>query len=88
LSPSREPNVALTVGTMACLVLTAKPLKMGKNSKFNKGWKVVNQMFLSNGDFYKKLLPFRSVEFAKSIRPHSNKKSLLSLDFCIKTDSI
>ncbi|MDR0606842.1 MAG: hypothetical protein LBG52_00430 [Candidatus Peribacteria bacterium] len=38
LSPSREPNVALTVGTMACLVLTAKPLKMGKNSKFNNGW--------------------------------------------------
>jgi hypothetical protein len=23
---------------MACLVLTAKPLKMGKSSKFNKGW--------------------------------------------------
>jgi hypothetical protein len=23
---------------MACLVLTAKPLKVGKNGKFNKGW--------------------------------------------------
>ncbi|MDR0606991.1 MAG: hypothetical protein LBG52_01265 [Candidatus Peribacteria bacterium] len=37
LSPSREPNVALTVGTMACLILTAKPLKMRMNSKSNKG---------------------------------------------------
>ncbi|MDR0607370.1 MAG: hypothetical protein LBG52_03265 [Candidatus Peribacteria bacterium] len=34
LFPCLLQNETLTVETMACLILTAKPLKMGKNSKY------------------------------------------------------
>ncbi|MDR0607908.1 MAG: hypothetical protein LBG52_06290 [Candidatus Peribacteria bacterium] len=69
LSPSREPNDSPTVRTMACLVLIAKPLKMGKNSKFNKGWeplkghkneeveKIVKIFYLDTTDLCMEIFP-------------------------------